>query len=111
MPDGLKADCPFEHDGVLVELRALDGLGPASGGAHAGYAGLLLAGAGTAGELLDVFRRLPRRLNANGRVDQFGHSVQPTGCAFHWHERQPMSERTPAGTKCAACLDVVGPRP
>ena len=67
---------PAQHDGEFVELRALPGLGPASGAAHVRDAQAVVAGVGPPDVLVDQLRRLASRGHPARFWDQLRHSRQ-----------------------------------
>jgi hypothetical protein len=65
---------PAEDDSILIEVRSLARLHPASGAAHAGNAYLLSACIHPAHEFLDDLGLIPRSLYARGAFYSFGHT-------------------------------------
>jgi len=63
----------LQNQRELVEFRALTGLFPSAGGAHAGNRDLAVPGVYQADELLDHLRFLPMGFHKGGRAYQFGH--------------------------------------
>ena len=78
----LDAERAAEHDGDLLEFRALSGLLPALGRLHARDAHAIVRRIHAAGVFLDAFRFVAGGLDDGGRLNQSRHTGNVTSHVF-----------------------------